>query len=143
MLVKMMGMEDRVRRWLRSHPKVQTYLSRDEYGKVREVASSMGWSVSELVKRAVLDLAALRDEVYERGYREGYYSAVKEVWDLCDRFGPRFLFEIEEFTVPCFKCGDPVVLSSRNKEFWEREVKPKLVEMFFNYAHKECAESSE
>jgi hypothetical protein len=85
-----------------------------------ELAASLKLSVSELVKRGVLDLAAIRDEVYERGYREGYYSAVKEVWNLCDRFGPYTLFNIEEFTVPCFKCGKPVVLSSRNKEFWER-----------------------
>ena len=123
--------------------KVQAYLTRDEYGKVRELASSMGLSVSELVKRAVLDLAALRDEVYERSYREGYYAAVEEVWDTCDRFGPYLLFDIEEFTVPCFKCGKPLVLSSRNKEFWEKEVKPILAETFSHYLHKECAESSE
>jgi hypothetical protein len=123
--------------------KVQTYLTREEYGKVRELASSMGLSVSELVKRAASDLAALRDEVYERGCRDGYHSAVEEVWDTCDRFGPYTLFDIEEFTVPCFKCGKPLILSSRNKEFWEKEVKPLLLDMFFHYMHKECAESSE
>jgi hypothetical protein len=132
-------MEDRVRRWLRSHPKVQVYVTRDEYERVMKVASVLNLSVSEVVKRAVLDFRKLWEEAFMKGCDVGYGLALERVRQK----GPYTFLGIEEFAVPCFKCGKPVVLSSRNKEVWEKEVKPLLLDMFFHYMHKECAESSE
>ena|GEM_PF-2438872 len=135
-------MEDWVGRWLRVHPKVQAYVSMEGYQKIRELASNMNMSVSELVRRAVLDLKGLRDEVYESGFRDGYRSALSEVRDVCEQLGTYEVFGIEEFTVPCSRCGKPVVFTSRSKEFWEKRVKPIPLEKFSHWAHKECAEGS-
>ena len=129
---------DRVRRWLRAHPRVQAYVSREEYQKIRELASSMNSSVSELVKRALLDLEGLRDEVYKSGFKDGYEAAVDDVRS----WGPYEFLGIEEFTAPCLKCGKPVVFTSRSKEFWEKRVKPILLEKFSHWAHRECYEGS-
>jgi len=127
-------MEHRVGRWLRVHPKVQAYVSMEGYQKIRELASNMNMSVSELVRRAVLDLKGLRDEVYRCGFNDGYEAAVDDVRS----WGPYEFLGIEEFTVPCSRCGKPVVFTSRSKEFWERQIKPTLLKMFSHWMHREC-----
>ena len=131
-------MEDRVRRWLRAHPKVQAYVSREEYEKIRELASSMNVSVSELVRSAVLNLKKLGDEVYRCGFNDGYKTAIDDVRS----WGPYELLGIEEFTAPCSKCGKPMLFTSRRREFWEKKVKPLLVKTFFDFVHKDCIGSS-
>ena len=101
-------------------------MSREEYEKIRELASSMNVSVSELVRSAVLNLKKLGDEVYRCGFNDGYESAIDDVRSL----GPYELLDIEEFTAPCSKCGKPIVFSSRSKEFWEKKIKPTLLKTF-------------
>ena len=140
--VNLIVLVDRVRRWLQAHPRVQAYVGREEYRKIMELASNMNMSVSELVRRAVLDLEGLRDEVYESGFRDGYRSALSEVRDVCERLGTYEVFGIEEFTAPCSRCGKPMVFTSRSKEFWEKRVKPILLEKFSHWVHRECKEGS-
>ena len=132
--VDLIVLVDRVRRWLQAHPRVQAYVSREEYLKIRELASNMNMSVSELVKRALLDLEGLRDEVYRCGFNDGYESAVEDVRS----WGPYEFLGIEEFTVPCSRCGKPMVFTSRSKEFWEEQIKPTLLKMFSHWMHREC-----
>ena len=107
--------------------RIQAYLTKEEFEKVRELASNMGTSISQLVKKAIMDLKRLEEEAYEKGFDEGFEGAGKEV---------------EEFTVPCPKCKKPMLFSSRFKEEWESEVKPILVKVFFDWAHVECLEKA-
>jgi hypothetical protein len=127
-------MEDRIKKWHSRHVRVQAYMEKDEYEKVAELAVSMGLSVSRLVKKAVLDLKRLEEEVYGKAFDAGYQFAIEEV----ERDGPYLFFGMEEFTVPCSVCRKPMVFSSRFRDEWEKEVKPILIKAFFNWAHTEC-----
>jgi hypothetical protein len=127
-------MEERVRRWHSSHIRIQAYVSKEEFEKVKELALKMKTSVSELVKKAILDAGRLEKEVYWKGFDDGWYRALDEVEDE----GPFMFLGIEEFAVSCPKCGKPMVFSSRFKEQWEGKVKPILAKAFSNWAHVDC-----
>jgi hypothetical protein len=114
--------------------RVQAYVTREEYAKIRELASNMKLSVGELVKRAVVDIKRLEEEAYEKGFNDGFDSAL----DSVERDGPWMWFRIEEFTVPCPKCGKPMLFSNRFKEDWERNVRPVLAKAFSGWAHVKC-----
>lgn len=67
------------RRWVREHPRLQVYVSREEYNRIRELAFNMGMTISELVRRAVRDLAKLQVEVYDKAWEDGLKDAVDMV----------------------------------------------------------------
>ena len=130
-----LSVSERVKRWLEKHVRVQAYVDREDYEKVEELAGKMGLSVSELVKRAILDLKRLEEEVYEKGFEDGFEFAEQDL----ERQGPYLWCGVEEFAIPCPKCGKPMLFTSRDERLW-REVKPRLVEAFSEYTHKRCAE---
>jgi hypothetical protein len=43
--------------------------------------------------------------------------------------------KMEHFTVPCSTCGKPLFFDNRNKEFWNKNIKPRLEEAFFDFWH--------
>lgn len=49
-------MTESVKKWLDEHPKVQAYVTRHEYESLKRLAETMGLSMSELVKKAILSL---------------------------------------------------------------------------------------
>jgi len=65
-------MGERVKKWLSEHPKVQAYVSVDEYKALKELAEDMNTSISELVKRAVLNLKELKEKLYDEGFDKGF-----------------------------------------------------------------------
>ena len=65
-----------------------------------------------------------RRKVWEDGYEKGYGDG----------------YRVEHFTVPCCVCGGPTLITSENREQWEKEVKPILYKAFSNWGHKECIE---
>jgi len=67
-----------VKKWLSEHPKVQAYVSRDEYEVLKELAEGMHMSISELVKRAISNLKELKEKVYEEGFNKGFESGFGE-----------------------------------------------------------------
>ncbi|MEM1625664.1 MAG: hypothetical protein QXP68_04165 [Thermosphaera sp.] len=73
-------------------------------------------------------------EVYERAFKEGVESLKR----LINDFGPFEVLGIEEFTVPCSKCGKPMIFSSRFREEWEKNVRPILKRAFANWCHVRC-----
>lgn len=127
-------MSGRVKRWLKEHPRVQAYVDKDDYEKVEELAKSMNTSVSDLVKKAIVDLKHFKEETYEKGFDDGFAFMQKEI----ERRGPFLSCGIEEFTVPCPKCEKPILFSSRDERFWREEVKPRLLKAFSDYTHEGC-----
>ena len=67
------------RRWVKEHPRLQVYVTREEYNKIRELADNMGLIISELVRRAIRDLIRLQDEVYDRAWEQGFNVAVSMI----------------------------------------------------------------
>jgi hypothetical protein len=126
--------KERIKKWLEKHVRIQAYVNKEDYMKVKELAEKMGMSISELVKKAVLDLKRLEEEVYEKGFNDGFDFAAEDV----EKLGPYIWLGIEEFAIPCPKCGKPMVFTSRDEEFWKKEVKPKLLKAFSGYRHKRC-----
>jgi len=106
----------------------------EEYKEVEEIASRMGMSVSELVKRAILDLRKLKEEAYEKGFDDGLDATIKAVLEM----GVATTLGVEEFTVPCRVCSKPMLFTNRDKELWEKEVKPILQRAFSDWTHKRC-----
>ena len=126
-------MDERVKRWHNEHVRVQAYVTKEEYAKIRGLASNMKVSVSGLVKRALIDIKRLEEETYNKGFNSGVgwtlnYIEEKGPWESCG---------IEEFTLPCARCGKPMVFSSRF-EGWESRVKPILAKAFSGWAHTRC-----
>jgi hypothetical protein len=110
--------------------RVQAYVTREEYAKIRGLASNIKLSVSELVKKAIMDIERLGEEVYEK--------ACEATERVIERDGPYLYFGIEEFAIPCPKCGKPMLFTSRDERFWREEVKPRLLKAFSEYTHKRC-----
>jgi hypothetical protein len=131
-------MEERVKRWHSNHARVQAYVTTAEFEKLKQLASSLNISISDLVKRAIMDTGRLEKDVYEKGIRMGVDLTVNYVLDKVKKEGPLSIFHIEEFTVPCPKCGGPMLFSSRFKEQWEGKIKPILAKAFSNWAHVDC-----
>ena len=59
------------KRWVKEHPRLQVYVSREEYDKISELAENTGLSVSELVRRAIKNLRKLEKEVYKKALENG------------------------------------------------------------------------
>jgi predicted transcriptional regulator len=45
------------------------------------------------------------------------------------------LVKVERFTVPCKKCGKPMVFRNQKEEYWNKEVKPRLQQAFSTFQH--------
>jgi len=109
-------------------------VTKEEYAKIRGLASNMKVSVSGLVKRALIDIKRLEEEAYDKGFNNGVgwalnYIEEKNPWESCG---------VEEFTLPCPRYGKPMLFSSRFKEEWESKVKPILARAFSGWAHTRC-----
>ena len=136
-------MSGRVRRWLRDHPRVQAYVSRDEYEKVREMAEDLGVSVSHLVRRAVLDLGRLKEEVYERAFEEGFESGLKMGEEATMADIARGVFNVEDYGYAypkCPYCGKPLTgVIADPKSPLGRWVLDKIREA--GWHHKPCSKA--
>jgi len=126
-------MNERVKSWQSQHKRIQCYVTNEEYEEIEELALHMGLSLSELVKKAIVDLKGLKDEAYVKGFDDGFESALEWV----EEDGPTY-FGIEVFAVPCKVCSKPMVFSSKDEKLWEREVKPVLQKAFSNWIHVKC-----
>ena len=58
--------------------------------------------------------------------------------DDVERDGPYMWCGIEEFAIPCPKCGKLMLFMSRDEWFWREEVKPRLLKAFSEYTHEHC-----
>jgi uncharacterized protein with PIN domain len=110
--------------------RIQAYVTREEYERIREFASSVGMSVSELVKRAITDIERLEEEVFEKG--------CETAERLIERDGPYLYLGIEEFAIPCPRCGEPILFTSKDEQFWREEVKPRLIKAFSDHVCWRC-----
>ncbi len=72
-----------------------------------------------------------RKSIYESGYKKGYDEGYKD--------GYNDAMQIEHFSIPCPICGEPMIFKS-DEDIWETEIKPKLIEAFSRWRHKECLE---
>jgi hypothetical protein len=88
-------MEERVRRWHINHIRVQSYITSEEHEKVKQLASSLNMSVSDLVKKVIMDIGRLEEDVYEKGLRAGVDFAIDYVRDKVKIEGPFSIFHIE------------------------------------------------
>jgi len=74
-------------RWRREHPEVRLYLKREEYELLREIAAKSGMTIKEVVMKAIRDLNALRDAMFEVNADRVFECIVKgsdvcEEWEL-------------------------------------------------------------
>ncbi|MCC6024060.1 MAG: hypothetical protein LM600_05105 [Thaumarchaeota archaeon] len=74
-------------RWRREHPEVRLYLKREEYELLREIAAKSGMTIKEVVMKAIRDLSALRDAMFEVNADRVFECIVKgsdacEEWEL-------------------------------------------------------------
>ena len=135
------GRESYYKRWRREHPRLQVYLSREEYEWLRGVAEARGASMKEVVLEAIRRLRS-----YEEGYLRGFYDAVDLFIDDPYAFYERVVrrararglkdFEPALFTAPCMHCGGPMVFTHRASN-WDR-VRGILRRAFSNWHHVGC-----
>jgi len=144
--------ESYYRRWRREHPRLQVYLSREEYEWVRREAEKRGISISEFVKRAIINVMSLLTRNQESLLDELYPYILNRVIDefidnpasfydyVVERAKDRGLESLEPFilTTPCSYCGKPVVLHHKleNAEDIRRALHETLRKL--GIYHAEC-----
>jgi hypothetical protein len=79
-------------RWLKSHRRVTSYLSKEEYEFIKRIAESKGLGIKDLFLEVLKDLIDFKNEV-EKSYWEGYYRAREDycIWYYCDACGRRIV----------------------------------------------------
>jgi len=145
-------------RWLREHPQVRVYLSREDYELVKRIAEERKTTMSEVIREAVknlrirLEVEKERAKAYNRGYRTGYSDAIDMFIDdptsfysiMMDRAKARGLknFEPALFTAPCSVCGKPMIFNHKDPE-WASKIRPYLLVDFKHWVHTDCAKKME
>jgi hypothetical protein len=136
-------------RWLREHPRVTLYLDRRTYDMIKELASKKGMSVKEFILSIIEDFRKYYDEISDRewgfGFQAGYEQAISDFhedpltfYEVFKKMYPNV--EPALFTIPCPKCGKPMLFSHKSKN-WLNQVRPWLLKAFRNWSHVECPRS--
>jgi len=134
--------EKYIHRWLREHPQVRLYLSREEYEWLKELAEERGVSIKELVLEAIRDAKKFYEEGLFKGsddIRDEFIDSPKYFYEeVLDRARERGIegFEPCLFTVPCSICGKPIIFTHK-LENWSR-VREKLHKAFSGWYHVAC-----
>ena len=129
-------------RWRREHPRIQLYLSREEYEWLKKLADEKGMSMKELILEAIRDAK----KFYEEGeddeadtscdlfieYPKDFYELVL---DRAEKMGIKD-FEPCLFTAPCSICGKPMIFTHKDKNY--NEIRETLHEAFKYYYHVKC-----
>jgi len=107
--------EKYIHKWLREHPQVRLYLTREEHAELKEIAKESGMSIKELVLDALRNAGRLYNKGRVAGIRMAldiFIESPREFYDLAkDRAQERGIKDFEPmlFTVPCSVCGEPMV----------------------------------
>jgi hypothetical protein len=131
-------------RWLREHPRISLYLSRDEYEALKRVADSQKTSMKEVVLNTIHGFS----RYYEFAYADGFRDALKLFHSNPYKFYMKLVAEypgaeeVALFTAPCLICGKPVVFTHRDRE-WAEMIRPILYQAFGKWYHICCREVEE
>jgi hypothetical protein len=132
-------------RWRKQHVRVSFYFDREEYERLKELASSKGMTVKEFV----LSLMEGFDKYYEDVEEKARNDESQFLTDLFVDDPRGFYYFVEDrvkegvelafFTVPCSICGKPMVFTHKDED-WEAKVRPTLLEAFRRWGHVCCLE---
>ena len=115
-----MDRREYLRRWRREHPRLQLYMSREEYEELKEIAQEHGVSLKQLVLRAIRNTREVVREAEDNGFAKAiglfvfrpreFYGKVLEFIEIAReiRDVPE---EVALFTVPCCICRRPMVFT--------------------------------
>jgi len=126
-------------KWRREHPRLQLYLSRDEYELLKRIAEDKNVSMKELILNAIKGARMRWRKAYLRGFKEALDKFIDEphsfYWDVRERVEERGLrgFEPCLFTSQCKYCGRPMVFTHKDGNY--DEVKKYVREAFKNWYH--------
>lgn len=129
-------------RWRREHPRLQLYLSRDDYEWLSYMAERSKLSMKELVFEAIRDAR----KFYDEGVHEGYKSACETFIlfprafyaDVMEEARRRGIEDFEPclFTSPCSICGKPMIFTHADDNY--DKVERHIREAFKNWHHVKC-----
>lgn len=138
--------EKYIHRWLREHPQVRLYLTREEYEWLKSIADEKKTSMKNILLEALRNVK-LTDEEYRQAYWKGGYDILDAFIDNPEFFYDLLMIRAEKrgltgfepalFTIPCSICGEPMVITHKNEK-WASELKPILLEAFKGWIHEEC-----
>ncbi len=94
-------MRESLRRWLESHPRVQIYLDRETYDFLKKRADEMGLTMSEYVRRLIIDARKAIEDAYWSGVRDLIDQKV-DLIDVRRRLGKTIEYP------RCVYCGKPL-----------------------------------
>jgi hypothetical protein len=133
-------------RWRRQHIRVSFYFKREEYEKLKELASSKNMTVKEFVVSLMEGFDKYREDVELKAREEemNYYidSFLYNPREFYEEVRPEAEDEGIEpvlFTLPCSVCGKPMLFTHKD-ENWSSEVRPILLEAFKGWGHVCCFE---
>jgi len=132
-------------RWMKQHVRVSFYFNREEYERLKELASSRGMTVKEFVMSLMEGFGKYREDVEERARDEEFRFLLDLFVDDPQGFYDFVEDRVKEgvelafFTVPCSVCGKPMVFTHKDED-WETKVRPTLLEAFRRWGHVCCLE---
>jgi hypothetical protein len=133
-------------RWRRQHVRVSFYFDRNEYEKLKELASSKNMTVKEFVLSLMEGFDKYYDEVYEKAMNDESQFLMNLFIDDPHGFYDYVKYDVEEkgielafFTLPCSICGKPMLFTHKDKN-WSSEVRPTLLDAFRRWGHVCCFE---
>jgi hypothetical protein len=112
-------------RWLKAHPQIRLYLSKEEYELLKQIADKNKMSYKEIIMKALQDI---------KGYEAGYEEAIRDI-SKGDERAVKYLEKYNLQYIPCAICGRPLngIVVLKNSVIVELIKSKKFV-------HKECRE---
>ena len=108
-------------RWLKEHPPILIYLSREDYELLKKLSDDTGLSYRELLLKALSDIKRLNDilysimnsqvrnqaynQGYNEGYNKGYDQAIKDIYNA--KISEKTLRKYGMKYIHCTVCGKP------------------------------------
>jgi hypothetical protein len=142
---KMAKRETYYDRWRKQHVRVSFYFNREEYEKLKELASLKNMTVKEFVMSLMEGFSRYYDDVYQ----EGHDAALKSFCvnphmfflSISTNLGKEFSKGLGIIALPCEICGEPALIDPKHG-YWE-EAKRVLEERFGPFIHACCSDVRE